>query len=223
MKRWQITLLLLASCSFKDFYGEIADLSDIVIDKADYKIAALKLARENRQLRASISDLQYQLSSLERERNFLNMKLDETRGLASTDVHKPVDADNDLVNYAAYKWDFNTLISLADKEFNSRNLKKSAQLYRTASEVFKVSLDENSYFKAGIASFESGYNDWSQEFFGELVSKFSRSQYFRPSKLWLALTYQRQGNKEEFEKIKAEFRLNYQNSEEWKILESKTL
>jgi cell division protein FtsB len=214
MKKW-LFFLLLTSCLESERMERFES-------NASYRISALKLARENRILKADINDLRYQLLATERERNFLTMKLDQARTLAGSSEYRPVDVEDDLVKYATYKWDFNTLISLADKEFNSRDFKKSSQLYRTAFEIFSnLPMDENSYFKAGIASFESGYNDWAQEFFSDLISKFARSKYYRPSKLWLALTYQRQGKKDEYVKIKEEFRLNYQNSEEWKILASR--
>src|SRR5688572_7545810 len=76
-----------------------------------YEKKALTLARENRLLKAQISDLRYQLSQQESKQKFLAAKGAPARQIASIPQSNP----HDLVNYEIYKWTPEKLLAIGEK------------------------------------------------------------------------------------------------------------
>lgn len=129
----------------------------------------------------------------------------------------------DYVEFKTYKWHADDLLKIADKEFKEKNYEKAAQFYTSLVNNYPSNKDisDEFYFKAGIASYESGgHHDWTITHFEALMTKYPTSQYFRSAKLWVALTHMKMGDKKKFYATVEEFRKKYRNTNEWKILSS---
>lgn len=136
---------------------------------------------------------------------------------------EPVDAKKDYVEFKTYKWHADDLMKIADKEFKDKSYEKAAQFYTSLINNYPTnkSINDEFYFKAGIAAFESGdHHDWTLSHFEALMTKYPTSQYFRSAKLWIALTHMKLGDKKKFYATVEEFRKKYRNTNEWKILSS---
>jgi outer membrane protein assembly factor BamD (BamD/ComL family) len=129
----------------------------------------------------------------------------------------------DYVQFKIYKWHAEDMQKIADKEFKEKNFEKAAQFYMGLVESYPQykGLNDEFYFKAGVAAFESGvHHDWTIKHFENLMTKYPTSQYFRSAKLWIALTHMKLGDKKKFFATVEEFRKKYRNTSEWKILSS---
>lgn len=178
---------------------------------------ALTFARENRLLKAQISDLKYQVSQLETKNKFVASQSASGRKIASI----PQTSANDLVSYEIYKWSPDKLLAIGEKEVHFKNYEKSAQFYNELIERFPKHdiVDDRVLFGAGVAAFETGSRyDWSEKHLARLVKHHPKSQFYRGAKLWLALAQYEQGEHQKFLNTVEEFRLKYRNTEEWKIL-----
>lgn len=129
----------------------------------------------------------------------------------------------DYVEFKTYKWHADDLLKIADKEFKDKHYEKAAQFYTSLTTNYpkNKSIDDEFYFKAGIAAYESGsHHDWTLSHFEALMTKYPTSQYYRSAKLWVALTHMKMGDKKKFYATVEEFRKKYRNTNEWKILSS---
>lgn len=210
-----------------------------------YENVALKLAKENRELRAEVKRLEFEIEKLKQDSAFKKLghakdnghkevtthvanthdvesKHSEGRTIASV-APKELDLKKDLVEYKTYKWSADDMLKIADKEFKAKNFEKAAQFYSSLINYYPQhhSINDEFYFKAGISSYESGsHHEWTLEHFDALMTKYPTSQYFRSAKLWVALTHMKLGKKDKFFATVEEFRKKYRNTNEWKILSS---
>ena len=196
-----------------------------------YEKVSLHLARENRDLKAEMTRLRNQIQTLKSEKNYLQIKIDKyekksanvkkqnkVRKIASVSPIKP---KNDLVKFDVYKWTPTQVLSMAEKEFASKNFEKSAQFFTSFRNNFPShkEIDDHFLFQAGVAAFESGnHPEWTLEHLEKLVQAYPTSQYYRGAKLWMALTYLQLGEEKKFFNTVEEFRKKYRNTEEWKVL-----
>jgi TolA-binding protein len=187
-------------------------------EQLHFEKKAFELARENRELRAKISDLNYKMNELESKNKFFASQAQgKSRSIASV---PQMDA-NDLVNYDVYKWSPEKLLAIGEKELHFKNYEKSAQFYNELVERFPKHeiVDDRVLFGAGVAAFETGKRyDWSEKHLSSLVKNHPKSEFYRGAKLWLALSQYQQGEHKKFLDTVEEFRLKYRNTEEWKIL-----
>ena len=212
------SMAMFASC---DYIDQVAEKSRRTLY---YEKAALKIARDNRLLKAEVNKLKYEIETLKAKNNYLSIKLQEKAGkkqqraLASLKKDLP---EQDLVKYDVYRWTPEQVLSIAHKEFEKKNFEKAAQFFNAFAVNFPNHQKKNDLFlfQAGVAAFESGkHSDWVQEFLGGLVQNYPTSPYYRSAKLWLGLSHLRNKNHNEFFSIVEEFRKKYRNTDEWKIL-----
>lgn len=213
------------------------DLAEQIEKKAamvnQYENIALTLAKENRGLKVEINRLQFQIQQLKSKNNYQKIQLDEKAGdLASGKSHSttrvpasvaPAPSGNDLVKFDVYKWTPSQVITMAEKEFSENNFEKSAQFFQTFSTNFPTHkrINDQFLFQAGVASFESGkHHDWTLMHLEKLVKNYPTSKFYRGAKLWIGLTYLKQGEQDKFFMTVEEFRKKYRNTNEWKILSS---
>lgn len=133
------------------------------------------------------------------------------------------DGKKDFVEFKTYKWHADDLLQIADKEFKEKHYEKAAQFYTSLLNNYPTNknITDEFYFKAGIASYESGlHHDWTIDHFEALMSKYPSSHYYRSARLWVALTHLKMGDKKKFYTTVEEFRKKYRNTNEWKILSS---
>lgn len=133
------------------------------------------------------------------------------------------ESNKDFVEFKTYKWQADDLMKIADKEFKEKSYEKAAQFYTALVNNYPTNkgINDEFYFKAGIAAYESGvHHDWTMTHFEALMHKYPTSQYFRSAKLWVALTHMKMGDKKKFYSTVEEFRKKYRNTNEWKILSS---
>ncbi|MFA6237638.1 MAG: tetratricopeptide repeat protein [Bacteriovorax sp.] len=233
-----LAIPLLASCS--------VDLKKIEQKAAminNYEQVSLKLAKENRELHAEVKRLEFEVEKLKHggsynsHKNEHDVPKDEhapthevakheehSRSIASVAPSQALpDTQKDYVEFKTYKWHADDLMKIADKEFKEKNYEKAAQFYTSLLNNYpnNKSISDEFYFKAGIASYESGsHHDWTLTHFEALMSKYPTSQYFRSAKLWVALTHMKLGDKKKFYATVEEFRKKYRNTNEWSILSS---
>ncbi len=141
--------------------------------------------------------------------------------VAPAAVHEEM--KKDFVEFKTYKWHADDLLKIADKEFKDKNFEKAAQFYTSLINNYPTNknISDEFYFKAGIASYESGaHHDWTLSHFEALMAKYPTSHYYRSAKLWVALTHMKLGDKKKFYATVEEFRKKYRNTNEWKILSS---
>ena len=243
MKKYIIPLLMItpffSSCSFEKQMKAIEHKAAII---NKYENVALRLAKENREMRVEINRLEFEIEKLKQEKNFKKIKnplpnehltgdhaesslahsVDtHARSVASVSSEVIVEVKKDLVEFRTYKWSAEDMIKIADNEFKLKNFEKAAQFYTSLLKYYpkhKIINDEY-YFKAGISAFESGnHHDWTISHFEALMEHYPISNYFRSAKLWVALTHLKIGQKEKFFATVEEFRKKYRNTNEWKIL-----
>lgn len=229
-----------------------------------YEEVALKLARENRELRTEVKRLEFEIEKLKQDKAFHDAKvaIEGGHGDAHGDVHgeshsegahgqtheTPVAEvahetsheekgrsiasvapihhdgtmkDKDIVEFKVYKWRAEDMLQIADKEFKEKHYEKAAQFYASIVEHYPhfKAINDEFYFRAGIASFESGnHHEWTLEHFEALMHKYPTSHFYRSAKLWVALTNLKLGEKKKFFATVEEFRKKYRNTSEWKIL-----
>lgn len=145
-----------------------------------------------------------------------------SREIASIKATSPING-KDYVEFKTYKWHAEDMQRIADKEFKEKNYEKAAQFYNSIVENYPhfKGLNDEFYFKAGIAAYESGlHHDWTITHFEALMKGYPTSQFYRSAKLWVALTHMKLGDKKKFFSTVEEFRKKYRNTKEWKILSS---
>ncbi len=237
-------LPLLASCSvdFKKIEAKAALINH-------YEQVSLKLAKENRELHAEVKRLEFEVEKLRQEKAYFNTQLsgaashsDVDHEVAQTTTHATEkhtetsrsvasvapsahssEVKKDYVEFKTYKWRADDMIKIADKEFKEKNYEKASQFYTSLLNNYPKNKGYNDefYFKAGIASYESGtHYDWSLNHFEALMTQYPTSQYYRSAKLWISLTHLQMGDKKKFFATVEEFRKKYRNTKEWKILSS---
>jgi TolA-binding protein len=147
-----------------------------------------------------------------------------SRGIASVaPAEAKGEVKKDYVEFKTYKWRADDMLQIADKEFKDKNYEKAAQFYTSMVTNYpsNKNINDEFYFKAGIAAYESGvHHDWTLTHFEALMTKYPTSQYYRSAKLWVALTHMKLGDKKKFYATVEEFRKKYRNTNEWKILSS---
>ena len=187
-------------------------------EQLQFEKKSLELAKENRELRAKVSDLTYKMNQLEsKSKYFASQAQGKSRSIASVPKMNP----DDLVNYEVYKWSPEKLLAIGEKELHFKNYEKSAQFYNELIDRFPKHeiVNDRVLFGAGVAAFETGKRfDWSEKHLASLVKNHPKSQFYRGAKLWLALSQYQQGDHKKFLETVEEFRLKYRNTEEWKIL-----
>ena len=247
MKKISASLLILpliASCSL-----DMKKIEEKAAMMNRYEQISTKLAKENRELHAEVKRLEFELEKQKQENNFHiaksptgNSENAEVAVHEATDLHdhhnnelsgrsiasiapssEVSGAKKDYVEFKTYKWHADDLMKIADKEFKDKNYEKAAQFYTSLINNYSTNknINDELYFKAGIATYESGdHHDWTISHFEALMAKYPTSQYFRSAKLWIALTQLKLGDKKKFYSTVEEFRKKYRNTNEWKILSS---
>jgi len=214
-----------------------------------FEQVSLKLAKENRELHAEVKRLEFELEKLRQERSYYNTQLGhsthgeeateevanhETKHEEKSSVHgrgvasvapsaHTSELKKDFVEFKTYKWHADDMLKIADKEFKEKNYEKAAQFYSSLISNYPKhkSFNDEFYFKAGIAAYESGeHHEWAIDHFETLMSHYPTSEYYRSAKLWKSLTYLKMGDKEKVFATVEEFRKKYRNTKEWKILSS---
>lgn len=211
-------LLSLSSCGFTEHIENRARVINSLEDRV------LLVTKENQALRAEVIKLKYQVNSLESKSFYLQTQLqskkeEKARKIASIKKKNP----NDLVKFDVYRWKPDEMIKIAEKEFDAKNYEKSAQFFSSFMENFPASesLDDKFLFQAGVASFETGkHYEWSESYFSKLIEKYPTSDFYLSTKMWLALSYLKQGKNQQFFSMVEEFRKKYRNTSEWNILSS---
>lgn len=214
-------LVIVSLSSSCQMYDKIAARARVV---NNFEKAALSLAKENRELKATISSLTYELESTKSQKSYLEMQYQKDkankREIASI---SPLVPENDLVKYEVYRWKPEQLLAVGYKEFEMKNYEKSAQFFQTflkhhgKGEALKDSL----LFQSGLASYESGAHfDWACRDFAKLIEAYPASPYYKGAKLWLALAQFKTGNEKDFFNTVEEFRKKYRNTKEWEVLKT---
>lgn len=147
---------------------------------------------------------------------------DEKAGRSIASVHAaPNIVGKDLVEFKTYHWNADDMAKMADAAFEKKQYEKAAQFYQAIFTYYPKykAINDQFYFKAGVAAYESGaHHDWTVDAFTALMEKYPRSEFYRGAKLWVALTYFKQGEKQKFYSTVEEFRKKYRNTKEWKVL-----
>lgn len=238
-----LVLPILASCSL-----DMKKIEEKAAMINHYEQVSLKLAKENRELQVEVNRLQFEIEKLKQDKEYAThgaagevanheTKHEEKavadnehtaehagRSIASVaPAEAPAALKKDYVEFKTYKWHADDLLKIADKEFKDKNYEKAAQFYTSLVTNYpkNKSINDEFYFKAGIAAYESGaHHDWTLTHFESLMAKYPTSQYYRSAKLWVALTHMKLGDKKKFYATVEEFRKKYRNTNEWKILSS---
>jgi len=226
----KINLSLLASCLvFSSCNIDVKSLEHKAAQINKYEMVALKLAKENRELRADIKRLEFEVQKMKQDLAFYETKKlssaghDEKKGRSIASVQPVLEVKKDYVEFKTYKWTAEDLLKIADKEFKNKSFEKAAQFYTSLAIYYPEhkKIDDEFYFKAGISAYESGtHHDWTLKHFDALMVKYPTSTYYRSAKLWVALTHMKLGDKQKFFATVEEFRKKYRNTNEWKILSS---
>jgi tetratricopeptide (TPR) repeat protein len=227
MKFLFVTLTLCAAYVYGIWeYGGIKTTSvEKLKQQYHFEKKSIELAKENRLLKAEISNLKYEISQLESKNRYLTASREgkfEGQGSSSRSIASiPKKSTNELVAYEVYKWAPEKLLAIGEKELHFKNYEKSAQFYAELIERFPQHqlVTDRVLFGAGVASFETGKRfDKAEEYLARLVKEYPKSEFYRGAKLWMALAQYNQGENEKFFATVEEFRLKYRNTEEWKIL-----
>jgi TolA-binding protein len=200
-------------------FGVFEEIKEGVRTAHKYEKAALRLAKENRELRAQMSKVRYDLASVKTKNDFLQIKLNKKTQRAIASI--PKKNHDDLVRFEVYKWSADKLSGIGGKEFHFKNFEKSAQYYNALLKRYPSfkGIDDKTLFAAGIAAYESGkHYKWAESHLQSLVKKYPKSKFYRGAKLWLALSKLNMGDKKYFYSTVEEFRQKYRNTHEWKIL-----
>lgn len=152
-------------------------------------------------------------------------KVEHGRSIASVAPHGKAEdkIEKDYVEFKTYKWRAEDMMQIADKEFKEKHYEKASQFYYSIIQNYPhfKGVNDEFYFKAGIAAYESGaHHEWTISHFEALMKTYPTSQYYRSAKLWVALTHLKLGDKKKFFTTVEEFRKKYRNTNEWKILSS---
>lgn len=221
MKTNKLFLLALSfifvSCDYVD------QVSQRAREVQGYELAALRLAKENRELKAEINKLNFELENMKSKNNFLKLKVKKMGKKTNREIASvaPVSPENDLVKFSTYKWTPTQVLAIAENEMDKKNYEKAAQFFHSFAVNYPGHQDANDhfYYQAGVSAYESGNHDeWSLQHFEKLVQDYPTSPYYRGAKLWMALTHLKLGHQDKFYTTVEEFRKKYRNTKEWKIL-----
>lgn len=215
-----LAVVSLTSCSYVEHFEKRAQVINGLEDRI------LILSKENQDLKNKLMQANYKVKTLESRVFYLETQLKDKAPKKETYTKRDIASvarvnGNDLVKYNVYKWDAKEMISIAQKEFDTKNYEKSAQFFHSYTKNFPNSkdVDADFLFQAGVASYESGkHYDWSEKYFTYLTKKYPTSEYYLGAKLWLGMSYLKQNRKEEFFAVVEEFRKKYRNTPEWNIL-----
>lgn len=212
------TLLLMSSLASCDLLHRVEMKAKVV---NDYEIKALYLAKENRELKAELNTLKYEIQTLKSQNSYLALQMEKkgpSRGIASVG---PVDPSNDLVKFSVYRWKPEELLKTARVEFKKKDYERAFQYYQTYLKAYPDHKDKNDsvLFEAALAAYESGNRYQSVlEILSSLTSEFPTSEHYRGAKLWMALSNLKMGKEKDFFNTVEEFRKKYRNTDEWQVL-----
>ena len=185
---------------------------------------AFMLAQENRKLKGHIARMNFELQALKSKNNYLSLQIDKKEGdgrkIASISPRFVV-PKSDLVKFKVYRWGPSDMLNIARKEFEKKHYEKSAQYFRAFLHYYPHHrrIDDSLFFQTGVAAFKAkNHHDWTLNSLGHLLARYPNSNYYRPAKLWMALTYLQQGKEKKFFSIIEEFRQKYRHTPEWTIL-----
>ena len=190
----------------------------------NYEDAALGLAKENRQLRAELSKVKFDLEELKAQNDYLKLQLEKKKGTVKREIASvaPVVApEKDLVKFDVYKWSPSQMLAIAEKEFDKKNYSKAAQYFTSFGHHYPAheKINDQFLFQAGVSAYESGeHHEWVLKHLGKLTEEYPASPFYRGAKLWMALTHLKLGHNDQFFATVEEFRKKYRNTPEWKIL-----
>jgi outer membrane protein assembly factor BamD (BamD/ComL family) len=186
-----------------------------------YEAKANTLSMQNHELAVENSELKAQLLKLRAKNEHLVLSMKDKFKVKRKIASVTASDSNDLVQFEVYEWSANKLLDIAEQSFHFKKYEKAAQYFNALFINYPDSqlVKAETYFNAGIASFESkAHYDWAQNNFSKVVANYPASKYSRGSKLWLALAYHKTGKTGRFMASVDEFRLKYRNSKEWKVL-----
>ena len=219
--------LLASSCNFVD---HIKQKAHHVRQKANYinkyDRIALILAKENRELKAEVYKLRFEINSLKVKNDHLASTLKGSKNLTGQQFSKrsiaSIPVENDLVKFELYNWNADQMFAMAQDAFKKKNYEKAAQFFHSISSKFPEDsrIDDLFLFQAGIASFESNNHlDWSMNFLRKIVKNYPRSEFYKGAEMWIGLIYFQKGDKNKFSQIVKDFRRKYKKTSELKLLE----
>ncbi len=224
MKTYNLLLLLASSTLFSscEYFHKLEAKAKKL---NEFEVKAYVLAKQNRELQATIHHLEYEIENLKAEKSFLEVKLkQEKRGISSIpESSKSVHAsdEDDVVKFKTFKWKPKQLLTFGQDEYEKKNFDKSAQFLRSLIVNYPKEklVDDSLLLQTSVAAFQSGkHYDWTVEHLAMLIERFPTSKHYRSAKLWTALSYFKLGQMDKFYKMVEEFRVKYRNTEEWKIL-----
>ena len=196
-------------------WDEFKDRADTV---HSYEYKSLELTKKNRQLVRANQELKTKIARIESEKEHLEMTIaNKRRTIASI----PQKSENDLVNFALYKWSAEKLLGVGEQNLHFNKYEKSAQYYNALVKNYPSykAINDKVLFEAGIAAYESKQHyDWAVHHFTKLMKRHPKSKLYRGAKLWLALSQYYKGDQQAFLKTVEEFRAKYRNTKEWQVL-----
>lgn len=228
MNHYELVALKLASEN-RELHSEIKrkefEIEKLKQDKSYYETRYGSAKASNNEIHGEQHEVAHGEQHVsEHQTEKVSTREEHGRSIASVaPVNAHEDAKKDYVEFKTYKWHADDLRQIADKEFKEKHYEKAAQFYTSLINNYPTNkiISDEFYFKAGIASFESGiHHDWTLNHFEALMSKYPSSQYYRSARLWVALTQMKMGDKKKFYATVEEFRKKYRNTNEWKILSS---
>ena len=144
---------------------------------------SINLAKENRLLKATISNLDYEIQQLKAENKFLKIKKTEaprSRSIAS--VRPMLDVSEDLVKQETYKWSPKKLAQIGMSEFQNANYEKASQFlfHHLRDNPRSAFVTDSFLYQLGVSSYKSGVHyDWAISSLDKLITRFPDSEYFR--------------------------------------------
>lgn len=224
MKTYNLILLLISTTMFSSceyFHNLEAKAKKL----NEFEVKAYVLAKQNRELQATIHHLEYEIENLKAEKSFLEVKLKQEKREISSIPTSPIsvhaDESEDVVKFKTFKWKPKQLLAFGQDEYGKKNFDKSAQFLHSLVVNYPKDklVDDNLLLQTSVAAFQSGKRyDWTVEHLAMLMEHYPTSKHFRSAKLWTALSYFKLGQMDKFYKTVEEFRVKYRNTEEWKIL-----
>ncbi len=221
-----VVILLFTSCDKVDEISDyVSKTKSKLIEKRDYKNAALKLSKENRELKLKLNKLMFAIQKLKSETAYLSIKNNKGRSVASLKkkVYIPMDKRKgveDLVKFSTYKWKPSVMLAIANNSFIKKNYEKSFQYYNAFYSRFPTgaSVDDLFFYRAGVSAYKIKQYKTAKFYLDKVINSYPASKYYRSSKLWIAMIYFRKKQYSIFYRYVEEFRIKYRNTPEWKIL-----
>ena len=215
-----LLFLLLISCD------KIRNIEQKYSSINRYERAVLSLAKNNRELKAKISRLSFEVNSLKSKNDNLSFRLKGHGRSSYGSVNRSIASipsanENDLVNFRLYNWSPEQMLAMGEEAFKKREYKKAAQFFHQFSVNFPKNkrINDVFLFQAGVSSFEAGgRQDLALDFLRKIITHYPESEFYRGAKLWTAFIHLKNGNRPQFFKILEEFRKKYRNTQEWGLL-----